>query len=374
MNKTNLLRVAGAVSVLAVVVGAVAIERRRPYTLRTTPDIGLSAPSENTQWPWAGAKKTSAARGISHWQTISRDGTRCELLEFDFGANPALKFEIYAQDEDDAQPLDNQIKFWAMGVGQAVRHLNQKASKGAKAGTIVAACNGPFFGYKRVSDRVQEEIGFHVSPVVLRGKVHHNTSNHRWTFGWKYSGDRPQFKTLHLPGRPAMEREFDYASGSVQCLIKDGRALKMEPFPRGPRDFKPQPVPSTKEEAGHVPYFDHAKFSRVALGWKSGGTKLYWLVVREPNGFNEGQSIEDLAAWRPQSRGWHVPDVQRFWLSMQKAGLIDNAINSDAGDCAQLALRLPDGRYQMTSPIGDNPPFEQRVFGPTSPARRRAAP
>jgi hypothetical protein len=363
MNQPLALRL-GAVSLaVAAVTGAAYIENRRPYTLRPAPDIGLAQASEHTSWPWPNAEQSPPHKGVTHWLVTSRDGTLCELLEFDFAANPALRLELHAQDEDEAVLLDNNIQFWPMGVGQAVKHLNGKGAK-TGAGTVVAAINGPFFGYLRVSKRVQAEIGFHLSPVVLRGQVFHNTGNHRWAFGVKYLGGRPVFKAFHLPGRQVLEREFDYASGTIQCLIKDGQALKLEGFPRGPRDFKPQPVPSTRGEAGHIPYFDHAKFSRVSMGWKSGGSKLYWLVVREPNGDSEGQSIEALARWQPQSRGWNVPDVQRFWLSMQKAGLIDNAINSDAGDCAQLAFLKPDGNYELVSPIGDNPAFERRDFRP----------
>jgi len=371
MNKPRALRTAALATACALLAGAIAIERRRPYTVAAAPDIGLSQPSEHARWPWPDAARTSPHRGVTHWLTTSRDGTSCELLQFDLEANPNLRLGLYAQDQDDAQPMDNNVRFWARGVGQVTRDLNRQAAssvQSAKQGVIVAACNGPFFGYRHVSQQVQSEIGFHVAPIVLGGKAYHNTGNHRWTFGAKYLGGRPHFKTFHLPGRAQMERELDWASGSVQCLIKDGRALKLEPFPSGPRDFKKQPVASTAQEAGHIPYFDHAKFSRVSLAWKSRAdgsvARFFWLVVREPNGASEGQSIDDLARWKPQTRGWNVPDVQNFWLSMLRAGLIDNAINSDAGDCAQMVYRLQDGRYQMVSPIGDNPSFERRVFGP----------
>lgn len=325
------------------------------------PDIGLAALSENTSWPWPKAGQSTLMRGVTHWLTTSRDGTSCELMQFDFKANPRLRFELYAQDEDDKKPFDNNIQFWQLGVGQAVRKLNAKL--GAK-GTVVAAANGPFFGYRRVSKRVQNEIGFHLAPVVLRGRVYHNIGNHRWTMGVKYFEGRPQFKTFHLPGRKTLEKEFDFASGTVQCLIKDNQPLQLERFPRGPNDFKKQPVPSTADEVGHIPYFDHAKFSRTALAWNSDSSKLYWLIVREPQGDSEGISIDRLSQWKTQSGGWNVPDVQRFWLSMNRQGMISDAINSDAGDVGQLAYRLPNGNYELVSPIGDNPKFARREFTP----------
>lgn len=326
-------------------------------------DIGLAVPSEHTTWPWPDAVRDQPHRGVTHWMATSHDGTICDLLEFDFTTNPNLRFEIYAQDEDDAKPFDNVVKFWRMGVGQAVRHLNQRFAI-QKSGQVIAAWNGPFFGYYHSSSDVREETAFHLAPVVLRGHVYHNTGNHRWTFGVKQVANRPVFKVFHLPGGPVLEREFDFASGTVQCLLKDGKPLRMEPFPHNSLDFKKQPVPSTPQEAGHIPYFDHAKFSRCSIGWSKDNSKLYTLVIREPQGASEGQSITDLTLWRGQSQGWNVPDVQRFWISMKRAGKVWNAINSDAGDVAQLAYEMPDGNYLMVSPIGDNPNFARRVFTP----------
>ncbi|MDF2441678.1 MAG: hypothetical protein JWN98_2662 [Abditibacteriota bacterium] len=322
------------------------------------PDIGLAEPSEHSVWPWPRARVDTPHRGVTHWLAVSRDGTICDLLRFDFKANPRLRFELYSQDEDDKQPFDNIVQFWPMGVGQATRHLNRRF---ARSGPVIAAWNGPFFGYHHVAP-IPAETGFHLSPVVLNGRVYHNTANHRWSFGVKYFEGKPRFDVAHLPGRKLLAERFDFASGTVQLLLRNGRAFALAPFPTGPRDFKKQPVPSSPHEAGHIPYFDHAKFSRASIGWSDDHSRLFVLIVREPNGVSEGQSIAALSKWLPQSEGWNVPDLQRFWLSMARTGWIDHAINSDAGDVAQLTYRLPDGRYQMVSPIGDWPRFERRVF------------
>lgn len=327
-------------------------------TLRPFPDIGLAQPSEHATWPWPDAKVSTPHRGVTHWLVTSHDGTSCDLLRFDLEANRRLRFELYAQDEDDARPFDNIVQFWPLGVGQATRHLNQRF---ARRGPIIAMWNGPFFGYHRVAP-IPAETGFHLSPVVLNGKVYHNTANHRWAFGVKYFEGRPRFDVAHLPSRKTLADKFDFASGTVQLLVRNGQALEVEAFPTGPRDFKKPPVPSSPAEAGHIPYFDHAKFSRASIGWSDDNTRLFLLLVREPNGFSEGQSIDALSKWQLQSQGWNVPDVQRFWLSLAREGQIDHAINSDAGDVGQLTYRLPDGRYQMVSPIGDWPKFERRIF------------
>ena len=360
MNKIICLRLS-MIALALLALGIFALERRHTYAIQSAPDIGLAIPSEHAAWPWPDARQSTLRSGVSHWLATSRDGTFCELLEFDFKLNPRLRFGLYAQDEDDLKPFDNNIQFWQMGVGQAVRHLNARLGS---TGTIVAAANGPFFGYRRVSKRVQNEIGFHLAPIVLRGRVYHNIGNHRWTMGVKYFEGRPQFKTFHLPDKKLLQSQFDFASGTVQCLLKDNRPLKLEAWPRGPRDFKKQPVPSTPAEAGHIPYFDHAKFSRTSLAWNADSSKLYWLIIREPMNDSEGQSIERLSQWKSQSGGWNVPDVQRFWLSMSRADLVSDAINSDAGDVGQLAYRLPNTHYELVSPIGDNPNFARKEFAP----------
>ena len=45
----------------------------------------------------------------------------------------------------------------------------------------------------------------------------------------------------------------------------------------------------------------------------------------------------------PAGGGWSLPDEARFWKSLGVWG----AINSDAGDVAQLVYRLPDGKYEI---------------------------
>ncbi len=45
-----------------------------------------------------------------------------------------------------------------------------------------------------------------------------------------------------------------------------------------------------------------------------------------------------------------LSDVQRFWLSLQRAKNISTAVNSDGGDVAQLLLLRPDNRYSFVAP------------------------
>lgn len=304
------------------------------------PHIRIDTPSRLATWPWPGVKSDQPHPGITHWLAHDPDGTIVELLEFNFKANPHLRFEIFDQDEADATPFDNRVDFWALGVGQAVRHLNTQFQT-HKAGKVVAAWNGLFFGYDR---KTGSRIAFHVAPIVLRGKVYYPGPNHRWTFGVKYENGRPVFKTFFLPTPARMAREFDYAAGSAQCLIKNGKPLKLQPFPPFGATPVPQPVKSTAADAGYIPDFDHMKSCRASLGWSQDNQQLYLLFVKEPD--TESGSIDALRQGLPMGGGWMVSDLQHFWQALG----VPNAINSDAGDAAQLTYLRPDGNYDLVPP------------------------
>ncbi|MDQ3814028.1 MAG: hypothetical protein M3347_08755, partial [Armatimonadota bacterium] len=267
--------------------------------------------------------------------------TTVDLLHFDFQANPDLRLEIFDQDEDDAARFDNVVDYNTRGVGHITRLLNTRF-RATRRGSVVAAWNGVFFGYYH---RDKEGLGFHVAPVVLRGQVYYTKINRRWTFGVQYRDARPVFKVLHLPDRATLAREFDFAAASAQCLIQNGKPLKIQPYPASAAKILKAPVPSTPQEIGHVPIFDHMQTSRVSWAWSRDNRQLYLIVVKEPD--NEMASILAFRHNQPQAGGWTVPDLQRFWQAMVRANTVWNAVNSDAGGVAQLAYRLPDGKYAL---------------------------
>ena len=294
-------------------------------------------------WPWKGGKTKTLAKGVTQTTKTAADGTQLDLFEFDFEQNPNLRWEIFDQDEDDRKPFDNRVFYWDRNVARATKELNTTKNRGP----VLVAWNGAFFGY------YSKKEAFHVSPVVLDGKVFFNTAQHRWTFGVKNTPDGPVWKTFFKPDKKTMAREFDWAAGSVQCLIKDGKLLQVEPFPPIGGQFKPQPVPSTAQEAGHIPYFDHMRTCRASIGWSRDNKKLFFLAVKEPD--DEGASSAALSfAVRGQNLpggmtlagGWTVNDVQRFWQSKGVWG----AINSDAGGVMQWVARQPDGSWEMVPP------------------------
>ncbi len=331
---------------------AVSTPSPAPFRAPLKADPSVAAPSELAVWPWPGAISRTTSPGVTHWLATQKDGTTCDLMRFDFAANPRLELGLYSQDQDDEKPWDNVVEWWPMGVGQATKHLNQSGKS-----SIVAAWNGPFFGYYHEK---KPGRAFHLAPVVIDGEVHHNTGNYRWTLGWNNTPTGPRLQTVHLAKRPQLER-FDFASGTLQNLIQNGKPLQIRAFPRPGEAFPKPPVASTPQEAGHIPFFDHAKFSRASMAWSKNGKQLWMILVREPKGDDEGTSINKLLRGQTQSGGWSVPDLQRFWQAFVARGLVWNAINSDAGDVGQLAFRLPDGKYELIPPRNASP-FERRVF------------
>jgi len=318
--------------------------------------LKADAPAELARWPWRGVSKSTLRRGVTHWQAHQSDGTLVELLRFDFTANPRLRLELFDQDAVDAQPWDNQVRYNALGVGAATRELNAKL---APRGQVVAAWNGIFFGYH---DGPTNPYGraFHVAPVVIDGKVHHWGANHRWSFGVKYDGGKPRFKVLFLPNAAAMQRAFDFGGGSVQCLLREGQPLRLQPFPRAGDKPLPQPVASTSDQAGHIPIFDHMRTCRASLAWSKDSKQLFVLFVKEPD--NETGSIYALQYGLPIGGGWTVADVQRFWLAMRDTAGVWNAINSDAGNVLQYTLLRPDGRYDLIPARGAWTTYERATF------------
>jgi len=329
-----------------------------------------TAPAPMATWPWPHAVVTTPHPGVTCWtDRSSSNGDILRLVRFDFDANPHLRFAIYDQDSDDDHPRDDSVDFWPMGVAQATAHLNEVLF--AK-GYVVAACNGLFFGSEYKSGAMPTALGrhaasaeqsrmispphgiaHHVTATVDDGVVRYNVGSHRWTFGVKYGkhGGRQTFDVAHMPDRQTLST-FTYAAGGAQCLIHDGKPLRLQPFP-GPVDIiDPLGAPSTPDEAGHIPLVDHIKTSRVSFGWTQDSKQLYLLFVRQ-----RGNETGSVLAFRmrglgspAESRGrmlaqggWDIADEQRFW---EKLG-VWGAINDDGGDPAQLALVQPSHEYSI---------------------------
>jgi hypothetical protein len=266
-----------------------------------------------------------------------------DLLEFDFAANPRLRLELYDQDEDDAVPFDNRVEYWSRGVAAATAHLEKTGR-----GPVLAAWNGLFFATEN-GNWGQGGVGAPIAPVVLRGRTRHNVGDHRWTFGVRQNAEGPHFQVFHLPNRTTREREFTFAAGSAQCLLREGQPLRLEPLPGPDSPSPPSPVPSTPQEAGHIRGVDHVKTARTSMGWSRDSRRLALLVVKEPD--HEAASTLALRRQLPIEGGWSVADLQRFWQSRGMWG----AVNVDGGNVTQLLFRRADRRYELVPPRWSSP-------------------
>lgn len=314
-------------------------------------------PSSLAVWPWPKAVQDHSHPGVTHWlDTSSPDGSVLDFFDFDLKANRHLRFEIYDQDQDDAKPFDDFADCWPQGVGQATHHLNTSGR-----GQVVAAWHGLFFN-NAYQAGYSHYVGRHVTPVVLNGQVHANVGQARWTFGVHVdAAGHSSFRTLLMPDKMALAENFTYAAGGAQCLIKDGKPLKLHPFPMLDEPAPPQPVPCAPDEAGYIPNVDWIQTSRATVGWSKDGRHFYLLFVKQTG--DETGAIMASHGHGPPTGGWTVFDEQRFWLAKGVWG----AINSDGGDVAQLTWLQPDGNYLLLPPVGDGFNGQRLLYPPDFP-------
>lgn len=323
-------------------------------SLLTDNDIAAAAPL--AAWPLPGAKPESIHCGVTHW-LAHRDGTTIDVFHFSWKENPRLRFEILDGDSDDEQPWDNHVRYWQRGVAQATKSVND-----SRHGEVLAAWNGLFFGYASPDITSPKSEAFHVSPIVIDGVVHTFTANHRWSFGVKYTKSGPHWSIAHQPSRAWLQKNIQWGGGAAQCLVLNGKPLKLRPFPAPGEPPLPQPVKSTPEEAGHIPIFDHIRTSRASLAWERDGQTLWLVFVKESDG--ETASKIAFRYRRALQGGWTTADVQRFWLALQMQTGPLTAVNSDAGDVAQMTYLQADGNYTLLPARWAGATFERKTFSP----------
>ncbi len=317
---------------MAVVLGALGVFIWKTHKPATASAALLAPPSALAKWPLNGASTASAPRGVAHLTTRDTDGTDIDLLEFDFKANPKLKLELFDQDSDDAKPFDNSARYWGRNAAYILTHESKTG------GPLIAVCNGGPFSFDRSKTLDDAQ---HVAPLVVAGKPHfQNASTNEsqlWTFGVHSNGNNPpQFEVLLRPSPAPLQ--FDYATGGVQCLIKDGMALHLDDPPATKRwgNF----VPPSAADVGSLGRSDWTKTSRISLAWNREGSKLWMLSVRDPEAESASRVALSLrfkeladASTPPITGGWSVLDVQNFWKSQGAYG----AVLLSSGDFAQLA-------------------------------------
>lgn len=294
-------------------------------------------------WPWPSSKLEHLRSGVTRRvHPNPTDGSRIELIEFDFRANPKLRFEIYDQDHHDALPYDDRADFFDQNVAAITRELGKR---------VVFASNGLFHGYLRTPGSPPHGYGTHIGLNVSKGVVRYNVGSPRWAFGAKTVHGRQVFSAILSPDKHQMSKTFDEGAVGAQLLIKNGKPMKLQAFPQPNSPAIQRPLKTTQEEAGQIPEVDFMRTSRVSIGWTDDSSKLYFLLVNEPD--NEVQSKLILRGrMAGNDGGWTLADLQNFWL---KFG-IDHAINSDGGIVAQWIVKMPDETYEFQPPRWIAPP------------------
>lgn len=239
-----------------------------------------------------------------------REGTTIRLFSFDFAANKHLKAGIYDCDCDDSRPFDDvNASYFATPAAAVFDKLGP---------STLCMTNAGFFSWDE-----QNRVGFHVAPVVQDGHARYNVMSgpNIWTFGWKMAGGIPEFKLIKGVPFNRLTSEFDTAISHVRPLVVDGNALTLKPG------------------AGVT----RLRCSRTSIGWNPGASKLYLLIVRDPD-----SEMASIAKWKSKSRqvgGWDMPQIQQFWMQMG----VKQALVFDGGDSTQLVYSGPHGKTYIGS-------------------------
>ena len=296
------------------------------------------------------------------------DGTTISFLTFDFQQEPLLQVSLYDGDGDDAHPFDDaNTSYLGQNLAGLVRKLDHRAV--ASRQELLAVINGGFFGATNLS------VARHEAPIVEDGHAHYNVDLLRpKDQAWLFAVQRPSQVQQGEPRfsmRPAIPwgdlENYQTVLGGVRPLRVNGQSLPLKPGAGSTR----------------------LRCSRTSLGWSADGHQFHILIVHDPDGEASSQ-LQRKMDW-PQTGGWDVREVQKFWEDRS----VPFALLFDGGESTQLAFRqvgggfreIPSG-YQYSFTLGHLyecpllftlpilPPAEARrgvlnylqVTGPTRPA------
>lgn len=302
------------------------IERMRLLTLGlctfgvTLAILSMAMFASSRSWNSLASNPTTPALGMtirSDWPRS--DGTTVFLLTFDFAVNSDLKVHLYDADMDDASPFDDSnTSYMGQSIDLVSEKLDRKVKKSAR--TLLCAFNAGFFGAHG------NRVAHHEAPVVIDGASHYavdliRPANQTCIFG--VSSERrlregaPRFRIISGMPFDQLSNEFETALAGVRPLRVAGSSVTLEPG-----------IGSTS-----------LRCSRTSIGWTEIPDKLFVLIVRDPD--SEGASNWQRRSGTPQTGGWDVTDVQRFWESEH----IPNAVLLDGGESTQLACRQDATRF-----------------------------
>lgn len=338
MSRKNLLIVVTCVAVIVVTAVLLAFQLRPKA--KNPPPTPVVVPIESRNslatWPWPGAQSRTLHRGVTLTSCIDpRTDTHLYLFRFDPKVNPKLHFEIYDTDEDDATPNDGKV--FASENRMAIWAWNHLKSRGQ----MIALFNGPFYsGGRDKSGNGNREFMSHTAAVVRHHQVYSNVGNPRWGLGVKDTARGQRFFLVQRAARPQL-KAFDWGSGNVQALVVSGKPTRLlPPSPRMPDHGSPESLPG---DCGPYPGIDYLKTSRTSLGWRKDEFAL--LVVSLKPGEDEATSGVLRNQGRPQSSGWDIADLQKFWLAWRAQG----ACNLDGGNCTGACFTSAEGDQWLSN-------------------------
>ena len=245
-----------------------------------------------------------------------KDGTVVFSMTMDAASPSGLWVCPYDCDQDHDQPREGEDANTTF-LGQDLSTLVSKLNERSPDSPVVCLINGGFFGESGWS------VAHHVEPMVFGGQPFYPVDllrpKDQGCFFIITSNNGRQSFSMASSITPEVMKRSEFVFGGVRPLRVDGRSLSLEPGAGG----------------------TGLKCSRTSIGWSADGSKFYVLVVHDPDG--ESASQIQRRMHRPQTGGWDVHEVQRYW---EQKG-VPFAILFDGGESTQLAVLQPPGGYHI---------------------------
>ncbi len=242
------------------------------------------------------------------------DGTLGWLHTFHLQLHGGPRADVYDCDSDGPRAfVDTNTRFLGQDLAALARRLNHDVAP--QHTQVLCLVNGGFFGASGWS------VAHHEEPMVDNHVAHYRVDllrpkDQAWFLGINppeaVENGQPRFEMTPEP--PLQDTTV---LGGVRPLRFAGRSVELKPG------------------AGATTL----KCSRTSVGWSDDGATLYILTVFDPDG--EMASQLQRRSGRPQTGGWDVRDVQKFWEDRA----VPYAVLFDGGESTQLAARRPDGTY-----------------------------
>jgi hypothetical protein len=117
-----------------------------------------------------------------------------------------------------------------------------------------------------------------------------------------------------MPDKMTLAKNFTFASGAAQCLVRDGKPQNLHPWPKWDEPPPPQPVPCAPDEAGYIPNVGLDPDLTRDDGLVARSESIF-ICCSSPRPGDETGAVMASHGHGPATGGWTVSDEQRFWLA-----------------------------------------------------------